>query len=234
MSRDRSVFRYYADERWAREFLRGNFRFWSLAYFRDLEDKGIRGDPNEGRAVHAPAAGLEITNQTRGTKHTVTAFTSTVRYDEIFVFCLSRAFSADLWDEFAAVVCIEVVDVPQFCSRVVAGLPGDASFPGAPGRERVGRRVDYYNASEAAGTRYALPDQIACSKLAGYRRQDEFRLVFSRTDALKFQKVDMKLVLQGSLPDPPRITDHAYFDATIGAIDDLCRVYSTKPPRRVV
>ena len=54
MARRHSVFRYYADRRWGEAFLEGRFRFSSLAYFRDLEDKGVRGDANEGTGIFQP------------------------------------------------------------------------------------------------------------------------------------------------------------------------------------
>jgi hypothetical protein len=72
---------------------------------------------------------------------------------------------------------------PGVLRRVETGLRAGAIFPGRPGRERIGHRVEYYRVSDAADTRWALPDRIALSKLTEYAWQDEFRLVFSLTDA---------------------------------------------------
>ena len=174
-------FKYYAERKWAEAFLDGRFRFWSLAYFRDLEDKRVRGDANEGTGLFRPHSGLRVTNETQGRSFTLPshAFTSTVRCDEIFVFCMSRVFAAGLWDEFGSVVCVEITDIPVFCTRVASRLPANPRLPGRPGRERLGQRVEYYAASDAPDTRWALPDRIALSKLAEFVRQQEFRLVFS-------------------------------------------------------
>jgi hypothetical protein len=230
MAQRRSLFRYYADQKWADAFLDGRFRFWSLAYFRDLEEKGVRGDENEGTTLFRPEGGLQITNRTQGTTFTMPthAMTSAARQDEILVFCASRSFSASLWEEFGASVCVEITDIPAFCARVRAGLPREARSPGRPGRERLGQRVEYYRVSDAPDTRWALPGRIASSKLADYSRQDEFRLVFSVTGALAFQNVSMKLVPEGAEADTP-ITGHGFHDVDVGSLLDICVVHKTKP-----
>ena len=89
--RHRSLFRYYANRKWAEAFLDGRLRFWSLAYFRDYEDE-IRGDPNEGRNVFRPEGGPVIHNVTRGTTFPLPggAFEALTKQEEIFVFCLSN------------------------------------------------------------------------------------------------------------------------------------------------
>src|SRR5688572_3294655 len=168
---------------------------WSLAYYRDYEDKHVRSDANEGKAHHRPVDGLRGENETQGRDIHLPGIgiTSTVKQDEIFVYCLSQAFESSLWDEFEAVTCVEIRDVPTFCRRVAAGLPDGATFPGRAGHQQVGNRVQYYKATDPAGTRYALPDQIAISKFDCYGRQKEFRLAFSTTDALAFENVAMAL-----------------------------------------
>ena len=60
MARQRSLFKYYAERKLAEAFLDGRFRFWSLAYFRDLEDNGVRGDANEGTGIFHPDGGLQV------------------------------------------------------------------------------------------------------------------------------------------------------------------------------
>ena len=204
----RSLFRYFDDRRWADAFLAGELYFRQLAYFRAYEDGLVRGDRNEGVSVFAPAGGLVVTNQTRGTSFTMPGhrLESAVHKDEIWVYCLSRARTAALAAEFGAVACVEIQDVPEFCRRVRAALPAGAEF--------AGRRVDYYRATDAGNPRWALPDQIATAKLDTYARQAEFRLVFSTTGALGV----------GLLPGPRRQSDHRRCVAVAaGVVRDLAR-----------
>ena len=59
-----------------------------VAYFRDIEDNGVRGDANEGTGLFHPEGGIRGMNHTQGRSFTLPshAFTSTARCDEIFVF----------------------------------------------------------------------------------------------------------------------------------------------------
>ena len=230
MAQKRSLFRYYAEQKWADAFVDGRMRFWSLSYFRDREDKGVRGDANEGTGIFAPEGGLEINNHTQGTRFSMPAHAMTSRAvcDDIFVFCASSTFSARLWDEFGACVCIEITNVPALCSRVTAALPEGTKFPGRPGRERLGQRVEYYQTSDAADTRWALPDRIASSKLRDYAWQNEFRLVFSTTGALDFQNLAFTLEPRDAVA-LPAAADHPNRDIAAASLRDICRVHDARP-----
>ncbi len=145
-----SLYKYYSTRKWAEAFLDGETLFRSLAYFRDYEDKDVRGDQNEGTAIFRPEGGLIINNHTQGKTFTLPnhAFESAVNQEEIFVFCVSGSLTDELREKFEAVVCVEILNIKTFCSRIEAALPPDAMFPGKPGRTRIGRRVEYYKETE--------------------------------------------------------------------------------------
>ena len=65
------LYKYFSDRKWANAFLDGEILFRSLSYFRDYEDKNVRGDEKEGTAVYRPKEGLVITNHTQGTTFTL-------------------------------------------------------------------------------------------------------------------------------------------------------------------
>jgi hypothetical protein len=222
----RSLYKYFTDRRWAEDFLKGTLLFHSLAYFRDYEDQEVRGDENEGIAIYRPKGGLEINNLTRAKSFTLlnSTFESAARQDEIFVFCLSRSFTDELRAKFKSVACVEVRDVSAFCSRVQAALPSGAKFPGPSGRTRIGWRVEYYDETEGGSPRWALPDKIATAKCKAYTWQDEFRLVFCLTDALAFEKVDLRLV-QGYDKRVPRPAEHHPHRVAVGSLHDICHLY---------
>ena len=117
------LYKYFSQRNWAERFVDGELLFRSLSYFRDYKDQ-IRGDRNEGSSIFSPENGLVINNETQG-KTTILlghAFESTVRQDEIFVFCLSRTFTQALSLEFEAVCCVEIQDIRQFCTRIKEAL----------------------------------------------------------------------------------------------------------------
>ena len=95
-----------------------------------------------------------------------------------------------------------------------AALPREATFPGRPGRTHIDRRVDYYREAEDCNPRWALPDVIATSRFEDYAWQDEFRLVFSLTDALGFENVKLRLVQERARKER-NTAEHHVFDVTL-------------------
>ncbi|CAB3753048.1 hypothetical protein [Paraburkholderia solisilvae] len=219
------LYKYFDKRQWAEAFLDGKLLFRTLAYFRDYEDNNVRGDEREGTAAYRPNGGLLINNITQGTTFRLPdhAFESSAKQDEIFVCCLSRSLTDELRREFKAVACVEILDVPAFCSRVTAALPAATTFPGAPGKTKIGWRVDYYDESKPANPRWALPDQIAIAKPKNYARQDEFRLVFSSTDAFAFENVAVRIA-HASTKNAARPDVHHPCHVTAESMRDICRL----------
>jgi hypothetical protein len=74
-------------------------------------------------------------------------------------------------------------------------------------------------------TRWALPDKIATTKTNSYARQQEFRLVFTLTNALDSEVVDVNLVPDGAtspLPSESGVATH--FNVGVQSIRDICRI----------
>lgn len=221
-----SLYKYYSELKWANAFLDGNLLFRSLSYFRDLEDNNVREDQNEGTAIFRPEGGLIVNNLTQGKTFTLPghAFESAANQKEIFVFCASRSLTDELRKRFRAVACVEILDIGTFCARIEAALPPEATFPGRPGRTRIGQRVEYYQETEGGNRRWALPDVIASSKFDSYAWQDEYRLVFSLTDALAFEKVDVRLV-RSNVRKAPNHAEHNCYPVKAHSLRDICRLH---------
>jgi len=220
-----SLYKYYDQQQWADAFFDGKLRFRSLSYFRDYEDEQVRGDKNEGKMIFSPEGGLVLNNQTQGYTGTIPwKFTATVRLEEIFVFCLSRSFTQELGVRFNAVACVEIFDVKAFCARLESALPTIATFPGKPGRTRIGQTVEYYEETNNCNPTWACPDMIAALKLKAFAWQDEYRLVFSLTNALAFENAQYSLVRNGS-SQPAKPAEHRRFDLCAGSLDDICRMH---------
>lgn len=225
--RRRNLYKYFSERKWAEAFINGEVLFRSLSYFRDYEDNNVREDQNEGTSIFRPEDGLIVNNLTQGTTFTLPgqAFESAAKQEEIFIFCVSRSLTDELRERFKAVACVEILNIGAFCDRIeMALLPSKATFPGRPGRKRIGQRVEYYQETEAGNPRWALPDMIATSKLDNYAWQDEFRLVFSLTDALEFENVAMCLK-QGNARKPRNPAEHHCYPLSAGSLHDICRLH---------
>ena len=222
-----SLFKYYDDRQWAEAFLDGRLQFSSLACFRDQEDNQVREDENEGKSVFRPPGGLIINNQTTGTTSPWPGwgFESSAKHEEIFVFCMSRSDCAERRQRFEAVACVEILNLPEFCQRIEQALPPGAKFPQQPGRSaRIGHRVAYYREGESPGVRWALPDVTSISKRDSYAWQDEFRLVFSLTDAFDFEKGDLRLVHEDHPREASKPAEHHRCIVKAQSLRDICKL----------
>lgn len=113
-----ALFKYFTEERFATAFVRkGSMRFGSLAFYRGLEDGGIRGDPKDATLHYAPPEGLEITMVSDGRKLMGTSFSTAA--ENMFVYCASNELSAERAADFGA-FCVEIVDPDHLVRRLVA------------------------------------------------------------------------------------------------------------------
>jgi len=209
----RSLYKYFSELKYAEAFLDGEMLFRSLAYFRDSED-AVRGDEYEGTSKFLPDGGLVVNNRTQGTTFTLPmAFESSVKAHEIFVYCVSQALRPDIAKEFNAVACVEITKIAMLCGRIRETLPATAAFRARP--------VDYYPQTQGGTPRWALPDQIATSKLDRWVSQDEYRFVFSLTDALGFEKVETRLIDRKSRPIS-KPEEHACRLLKLRSLRDIC------------
>jgi hypothetical protein len=215
----RSLYKYFSEQSHAEAFLGGKILFRSLAYFRDNEDT-VRGDEYEGTAKFLPEGGLVVHNQTRENTFVLPmAFESSVKAHEIYAYCVSRTLSRDLAQEFNAVACVEITKIAALCTRIERALPTTATFKG--------RRVEYYSQTQPGNPRWALPEKIATSKLDRWTSQDEYRFVFSLTDALAFEAVQLRLIDRNNRP-APKPEDHIEHLLDVGSLRDICILHDCK------
>jgi hypothetical protein len=215
----RSLYKYFDDIKWVEAFIGGAIRFKTLAYYRDYEDAGVRRDVNEGNAIYQPAEGLELHNQTQGTRMVLpnSRFESTVKQHEVFVLCLTRGMTDERRTRFHAVACVEITRIARFCARLEAALPAGAKF--------FAGRVAYYELHDDPSPYWALPDLIALRKQKSFEWQSEYRMFFSTTDALDFEKARYRIVT-GTAEPPPKPTGYPEHLVKMRDLRDICRLHT--------
>jgi hypothetical protein len=218
----RRLYKYFDSLHWAEEFVsKGSMKFSSLGHFRDYADGEVRGDENEGTVILRPAGGLQIRNHTQRRDLMVSGVDFEARCGEIFVYCSSNSQSERMRVRFGAVACVEILDRKAFLRRVEKSLPAGASLGGRPGHERLGRDVEYHDVTDDLNPRWACPDLIGLSKLKPYAWQDEYRLMFSETDALRFENIKGRLLI-GDIPKRvPNPAEHDFRVLEIGSLADI-------------
>ena len=221
----RRLYKFFDDPSYAEAMMRGVMRFRTLAYFRDHEDAGVRGDANEAASVYRPDAGVEITGQSRPLKQVWpdSAFETYAKAGEIYVFCMSRCDTLRIRAAFNARACVEILHPQEFYRQLAHALSG-VSLGGKPGRERIAHPVIYYEPNKPPAARWACPDLIAISKCEAFEWQHEQRLVFSRTDALRFENVTAALI-KGSANRPMDIAHHKHENVDAGPLDRIARLH---------
>jgi hypothetical protein len=200
----------------------GYLLFRSLSHFKGIEDGEVRGDLREGAVSFQPESRLVMHHQRLGKSLTIPggSFSSGVKTEEVFVLCASNSMTDELRVRFEARACVQILRIACFCSRIQSELPNTATFRA--------ERVKYYSPANEPGPKWAFPDMIAFSKVDGYSWQDEFRFVFSLTDALTYGSTTHEVTIPkqppGTAVQPPPPVPHRY-SMKVKAIEDICRLY---------
>ena len=71
---------------------------------------------------------------------------------------------------------------------------------------------------------WACPDMIAALKSKTFAWQDEYRLVFSLTNALAFENAQYALVRDETSQERKR-AEHQPYDLNAGSLRDICRLH---------
>ena len=213
----------YLPERYVEAFVRkGAVLFRALSYFRDYEDDQIRGDEFEGTRLHRPQNGLEITLTATQEKVVLPhSFESSANEDDIFVFCLSTALSADLAAQFQADACVEILNPNRFVAGIRAAL---LRRPSVKSKMLVHGNVRYYTPDEPVIVDWALPEKIAMSKLSAYAPQQEYRIAFAVNGAFGVESTRLRLVAPGQRR-PPRTMSHPERLLKLGSLAKICKVH---------
>jgi hypothetical protein len=125
---------------------------------------------------------------------------------------------------------LAATEPPAGLTLALAGLWWDAKGDWARAHESAqqnesveGSWVHAYPQSQGGNPRWALPDDIATSKLEKWASQEETRFIFSLTDALAFESVKCQLSRQRTRT-PAKPEEHLSHPLKVGSLRDICRL----------
>lgn len=156
------------------------------------------------------------------------AFLNSVKQDRLLIFCLSEVLSDDLYTEFGADACIEIINPEEFirrCQRVVGSQQRFAESG------LLHDRVEYYAPNAPAIRSVKDPRRIPFFKHQAYSRQREYRLAVALRGGLNLTQ---RIVNEQFTFDEELATgrsDHRH--VFIGPIDDITRVHLLQDERCV-
>jgi len=197
--------------------------FRNLSYFRQYEDR-LRDDPIEGIHVDSPEKGLTITNLTQGFSITGNfSFLNSIDQNRVFIFCLSKKYSIELYDEFSSDTCIVINNPRHFfarCHRAVMKLENRGIIDK---KGLLHRSVDYYKFHLAVERSVKDPLNLPFFKASNFSHQEEYRLVFGYPGAFVLTEriidndaFDFSADIRNGLPKMHLLT--------IGNIEDIAEI----------
>lgn len=187
-----SLFKYFGNEAYARAFIdTGEIYLRPLAYFRAFEDEQVRGDPDDGKLLHAPETGLVLTKANGEVVEMPPGwrFRASVRENDIFVYCLSLDLSEDLAARFESSFCVEVSAPIRLLGRIASS----ARLRSRIDRHVYSQAVDYRSLAAEPGVDWALPERVAFIKPESWSWQNEHRIVLGLKGAFDVENVECAL-----------------------------------------
>ena len=180
------LFKYLPSQFAADVVRKGDLLFRNLSFFRQCEDNR-RGDPLEG--FHRDNPDNDITLSDPKTGEVLAkgdySFLNSTNTDLIYVFCLSKTHKPELYQEFKADCCIEILNLEEFIRRTAIAVKRLLS---AHKSGLLYRDVNYYYENAPAGFDIKNPKNLAFAKGVHYEHQEEFRLVFGQRKAFDLKQ----------------------------------------------
>ena len=217
-------FRYYSEENHANAFLEnGEVLFRTLSYLKNLEATDeARGDLHEGTLVHRPMNGLQITKVETSEVITLPhSFESSVKANEIFIYCVSTDLSSTIAERLKAVIAIEILDPFKLLMKIRNGLSLRKKIRT---HQLMHNSVRYCELDEPSGVDWALPDRIAMRKSKSFEWQKEYRFVVPAGDAFRVENVDLRLAMPNTASSL-NLDSQQSLRLKLGNLKNICRVH---------
>lgn len=212
----------YISSKYLDDFInKGIVLFRSLSYFKDYEDKQIRGDNLEGTLKYEPSDGLVINNLTTGkTFKYKGSFESTTKNNDIFVFCMSSKYDQEFYNKFDADICIELIDFDEFIKKVTQSINlfKDTKL--------IHGIVQYYSFTNPPIIDWALPEKIIMKKQEYFKWQNEYRIAFANNSTLNVENTDLVIRKSDSLNNlKTSNSNHSIRYLKLGNLKNITKIY---------
>lgn len=193
-----AIYKYFSEEAHALALInKGELMMQPLSHFRGREADGVRGDPRDGVLTYAPKDGL-VMNMEDGRIITLEggSFHSSVKQNDIFVYCMSNQLSEALAEKFGR-FCVEIPDPEVLVRRMGARAhPGSKLDYG----QIVCGKVDYREHSREPWADWALPERLVLIKPVDFAWQDEFRIAVGTREAMNVENVGLVIQTGPAVP----------------------------------
>ncbi len=188
-----SLFKYVSEENFAQGLIeRGEIFMQTLANFRGYEDNDVRRDRDDGRLRYEPAGGLLVNVEGREDEPPWQGwrFTSSIKPEDVYVYCLSTERSEELARKFESPFCIEITNP----ITLIARIRGSVRLRSSLERNRLFfGEVEYRSVEAAPAADWALPEKIAFIKPEDWSWQHEYRILVGKKGVFNIENVHLTL-----------------------------------------
>ena len=218
-----ALYKYFSEERFARALIeRGEVFMQTLANFRGYEDNDVRRDPNDGQLRYEPAGGLPIQFEGREANEPWHGwrFTSSVKEEDVYVYCLSTERSGELAERFESPFCVEICNSVSLIGRIRRKVQLRSQLER---KHLYADPVDYRSVEAIPAADWALPEKVAFIKPEGWSWQQEYRVLVGKKGA--FDAENVRLSLQtGPQPLAP-LANHPPLILTLGDLSGITELH---------
>lgn len=212
------IYKYFTEEAHALRFIHDGQMMWKpLSFFRVIEDEEVRGDAQDGILIHTHDGGLVLTKED-GTQVVIENgfFTSSVKADDIFVFCASKDLSEDIAKRFKSPFCVEIVDTDYLATRLRNRACATSKIDYG---QLVCNDMEYRPHLQPAAADWALPEKVVFIKPELFAWQNEFRIALPKRGAFDVHNVNLTIQI-GEVPPPPAPTQKPIF-IEVGNLEEI-------------
>jgi len=117
------------------------------------------------------------------------SFNSSVKENDIFVYCASSRLSADLAHRFGS-FCVEIPESGTLVRRLRMRAHPASQFDY---EQLVYGKVDYRDPTQEPKVDWALPEKLVLIKHKEFAWQDEFRIAIGKRDAMNVENVSLTI-----------------------------------------
>lgn len=221
-----SLFKYFAEEEHALALINhGKLLLRTLASFRAFENDSARGDPDDAVLQYKPAEGLEITKTETGkTFRMHRTFRSSVKADQIFVYCLSTELSEHIAERFGSRFCVEIPSL-----RLINSIRRAVRLRSGFDRKIYAGPVEYRRGDQPPKVDWALPERISFMKDQHWDYQKEYRIIAGKKGSLGVENVELTLQ-DGPAPNQPPTSET--LNLTLGSFTKHAKLHKLKAELR--
>lgn len=198
------LFKYFSNEEHAIALVeKGEVYMQTLSSFRSYEDDDVRRDTADGKLRYKPTDGLTLTKENGDIVQMPAdwSFVSSVKDEDVYVFCLSTQFSDEIACRFQSRFCVEI----ETSGRLIGAIRQKVAIRSQLDSKHVlYGPVAYRSLEDLPQADWALPERVAFIKPREWAWQREYRIIVGKKGVFAPENVVLTLTKDEGVSSLPK------------------------------